>query len=881
MSYVDAIYNKEKDLIHVVERIDGVRKYRDYPAKYVFYYQDPKGKYTSIYGEKLSRVAVNTNKAFEKEKRIYSHKRLYESDLKPVFRCLEDNYLNGTDPTLNVCFFDIEVAFDKNKGFADPSDPFNPITSITLYLGWLERLITLCIKPDTMHQADAEAICAKFDNTVLCNTEHEMLELFLSLIDDADIFSGWNSEGFDIPYMVNRITRIMGKDHNRAWCLWNHFPKAREYEKFGKTAVTYDFVGRVHLDYLELYQKYTYHELHTYRLDYVGEIELGERKVQYDGTLDQLYHNDFEKFIAYNRQDVMLLVKMDKKLQYIDLVNVLAHANTVLLRTTMGAVAVTDQAVINEAHSRGLVVPDRVRGKEGETQAAGAYVAYPKKGLHEWIGSMDLNSLYPSVIRALNMSPETIVGQIRQDRTKDMIRNGMASGMSFAECWEGKFACLEYDIVMNQDIGEDIIIDWENGKSQQVSGKEAYDIIFLNGQSLMLSANGTIFTYETKGVIPGLLERWYAERKDLQKKAKTAGDSKEFEFWDKRQLVKKINLNSAYGALLNAGSRFFDQRLGQSTTLTGRQIAKHMAAQVNEMFTGTYDHIGKSIIYGDTDSAYFSAYPIFEKEIKEGKLDWTVEKVIELYDQVSEEVNGTFPSFMNRAFNVPNSYAQVIKAGREVVASKGIYITKKRYAVLITDKEGKRKDTNGEAGEIKAMGLDLKRADTPEYMQEFLESILLDLLVGKDKQVILDRIIEFRQEFKNKPAWEKGTPKRVNNLTHHTAVFNKTGKCGIGHALAAINWNRMKKIHGDNFSIDIVDGMKVIVCKLKSNPLGMTSIAYPTDEHRLPQWFKELPFDNDAMEEAIIDNKIENLLGVLSWDLKSTQLNNTFNLLFE
>ena len=627
MSYVDAIYNKEKDLIHVVERIDGVRKYRDYPAKYVFYYQDPKGKYTSIYGEKLSRVAVNTNKAFEKEKRIYSHKRLYESDLKPVFRCLEDNYLNGTDPTLNVCFFDIEVAFDKNKGFADPSDPFNPITSITLYLGWLERLITLCIKPDTMHQADAEAICAKFDNTVLCNTEHEMLELFLSLIDDADIFSGWNSEGFDIPYMVNRITRIMGKDHNRAWCLWNHFPKAREYEKFGKTAVTYDFVGHVHLDYLELYQKYTYHELHTYRLDYVGEIELGERKVQYDGTLDQLYHNDFEKFIAYNRQDVMLLVKMDKKLQYIDLVNVLAHANTVLLRTTMGAVAVTDQAVINEAHSRGLVVPDRVRGKEGETQAAGAYVAYPKKGLHEWIGSMDLNSLYPSVIRALNMSPETIVGQIRQDRTKDMIRNGMASGMSFAECWEGKFACLEYDIVMNQDIGEDIIIDWENGKSQQVSGKEAYDIIFLNGQSLMLSANGTIFTYETKGVIPGLLERWYAERKDLQKKAKTAGDSKEFEFWDKRQLVKKINLNSAYGALLNAGSRFFDQRLGQSTTLTGRQIAKHMAAQVNEMFTGTYDHIGKSIIYGDTDSAYFSAYPIFEKEIKEGKLDWTVEKL--------------------------------------------------------------------------------------------------------------------------------------------------------------------------------------------------------------------------------------------------------------
>ena len=882
MSYVDAIYNKEKDLIHVVERIDGVRKYRDYPAKYVFYYQDPKGKYTSIYGEKLSRVAVNTNKAFEKEKRIYSHKRLYESDLKPVFRCLEDNYLNGTDPTLNVCFFDIEVAFDKNKGFADPSDPFNPITSITLYLGWLERLITLCIKPDTMHQADAEAICAKFDNTVLCNTEHEMLELFLSLIDDADIFSGWNSEGFDIPYMVNRITRIMGKDHNRAWCLWNHFPKAREYEKFGKTAVTYDFVGRVHLDYLELYQKYTYHELHTYRLDYVGEIELGERKVQYDGTLDQLYHNDFEKFIAYNRQDVMLLVKMDKKLQYIDLVNVLAHANTVLLRTTMGAVAVTDQAVINEAHSRGLVVPDRVRGKEGETQAAGAYVAYPKKGLHEWIGSMDLNSLYPSVIRALNMSPETIVGQIRQDRTKDMIRNGMASGMSFAECWEGKFACLEYDIVMNQDIGEDIIIDWENGKSQQVSGKEAYDIIFLNGQSLMLSANGTIFTYETKGVIPGLLERWYAERKDLQKKAKTAGDSKEFEFWDKRQLVKKINLNSLYGAILNPGCRFFDQRIGQSTTLTGRTIAKHMDSFVNEAITGKYDHVGDAIIYGDTDSVYFSAWPAVRADVEAGRMEWNKDIAIQVYDNIADQVNESFPAFMERACHCPRENGAIIKGGRELIATKGLFIKKKRYAVLIYDKEGKRQDVNGKPGKVKAMGLDLKRSDTPKIVQDFLSEILLDVLTGIDRDTVVGKIKEFKYQFQERPPWEKGTPKRVNNLTKYTAEEARLGKANMpGHVRAAMNWNHLRRMHSDNYSLSITDGMKVIVCKLKDNPLGYTSVAYPTDETHIPQWFKDLPFDDNNMEDTIVDQKIDNLLGVLEWNLgEATDIRSTFTTLF-
>ena len=905
MSYVDAIYNKEKDLIHVVERIDGVRKYRDYPAKYVFYYQDPKGKYTSIYGEKLSRVAVNTNKAFEKEKRIYSHKRLYESDLKPVFRCLEDNYLNGTDPTLNVCFFDIEVAFDKNKGFADPSDPFNPITSITLYLGWLERLITLCIKPDTMHQADAEAICAKFDNTVLCNTEHEMLELFLSLIDDADIFSGWNSEGFDIPYMVNRITRIMGKDHNRAWCLWNHFPKAREYEKFGKTAVTYDFVGRVHLDYLELYQKYTYHELHTYRLDYVGEIELGERKVQYDGTLDQLYHNDFEKFIAYNRQDVMLLVKMDKKLQYIDLVNVLAHANTVLLRTTMGAVAVTDQAVINEAHSRGLVVPDRVRGKEGETQAAGAYVAYPKKGLHEWIGSMDLNSLYPSVIRALNMSPETVVGHIRPEATDKLIFKRMkGEKKTFADAWNGMFGTLEYNMVMNQEITP-ITVDFEDGSSSTLSASEVYDLVFNSGKRMTISANGTIFTLDKQGIIPGLLARWYAERKQLQaemrKYAKMADEAtdpeekaeykRQADFYDQRQLIKKILLNSLYGAIGNPGSRWYDPRVAQSTTLSGRCIVKHMQSKINEIIAGDYNHLGISCIYGDTDSAYFSAYQVMKDLDDFRDFEWSKENVTDLYDKIGEMTNASFPEFMQQAFNCPADNGAIIRAARELCAIKGLFITKKRYAVLIYDKEGKRKDQNGKSGEIKAMGLDLKRSDTPKVVQDFLSDLLTDVLTGATEDDIQEKILEFRKEFRSWPGWLKGSPKRANKITHYESIMTNQNKMDWkggenkkvtipGHVLASINWNRLKKINSDHYSMPIQDGFKVIVCKLKINPSGITSVAYPVDELNLPKWFKELPFDDEAMETALIDKKVKNLLSVLNWDLDSNRHANSFNDLF-
>ena len=178
--------------------------------------------------------------------------------------------------------------------------------------------------------------------------EDQMLDSFLQLIEDADVLSGWNSEGYDIPYTVNRVARLLGKERTRDFCLWNQYPIEKSFERYGKEQKSFELVGRVHLDYLELYRKNTYHELASYRLDYVGEIEVGENKIPYEGTLDQLYNNDFEKFIAYNRQDVELLVKLNKKLQYLDLHNLLAHNNTVLLKTTLGAVAVGDQAITNE-----------------------------------------------------------------------------------------------------------------------------------------------------------------------------------------------------------------------------------------------------------------------------------------------------------------------------------------------------------------------------------------------------------------------------------------------------------------------------------------------------------------------------------------------------
>ena len=885
MSYVDALYDRAHDRIHVVERQDGRRGYQEYPANYVLYYDDPRGKFRSIYDTPVSRFSSRNNKEFRKEVRMHSSKKIYESDINPIFRCLEDNYKGKDGPQLHTAFYDIEVDFDPERGFSPVTDPFNPITAISVYMDWLDQIVTLAVPPRHMSMETAREIAAEFDNCFMFEKEADMLNTFLDLIEDADILTGWNSEGYDIPYTVNRITRVLSKDDTRRMCLWNQFPKPRMFERFGAENQTYDLVGRVHMDYMQLYRKYTYEERHSYALDAIGEYEEIGRKTAFEGTLDQLYNQNFKIFIDYNRQDTMLIGKLDKKLKFLSLANTLAHENTVLLQTTMGAVAVTEQAIIIEAHERGMVVPNRKeRFTDEDTQAAGAYVAYPKKGIHDWIGSIDINSLYPSAIRALNMGPETIVGQLRPIMTDRLIQDNMIKGDSFAAAWEGLFASLEYTAVMEQQRGTEITIDWQDGNETVHSAAEIWKMLFDSNQPWVLSANGTIFTYEKEGIIPGLLKRWYAERKDMQKKAKEyeGKDDVQFEYWDKRQLVKKINLNSLYGAILNAGCRFFDKRIGQSTTLVGRSIAKHMDAYVNECITGEYDHTGKSIIYGDTDSCYFTAWPMVKTEVEDGRMEWSAETCIALYNSIADQVNDSFPGFMEQAFHCPREMGSVIRGGREIVARTGLFITKKRYAVLYIDKENKRVDVNGKPGKVKAMGLDLKRSDTPVVIQEFLSDLLNKVLTGTQREDIVARVREFKYVFTERPGWEKGSPKRVNNLTKYGKEEQRLGKANMpGHVRAALNWNNLRRMNSDNYSMQIVDGMKTIVCKLKSNALGWTSIGYPTDEQHLPQWFKDLPFDHVEMEATVVDQKIDNLLGVLGWDLKSsTNTANTFTSLF-
>jgi len=279
------------------------------------------------------------------------------------------------------------------------------------------------------------------------------------------------------------------------------------------------------------------------------------------------------------------------------------------------------------------------------------------------------------------------------------------------------------------------------------------------------------------------------------------------------------------------------------------------------------------------NSSYFSAWPVVKDEVEAGTMEFNKDTAVQLYDNISDQVNDSFPIFMADAFNCAKKAGTLIRGGREIVAERGLYITKKRYAVLVYDNEGERLDVDGKPGKVKAMGLDLKRSDTPKAVQTFLSDILFDTLTGVNKQGIMDKISAYKGEFAAKTSWEKGTPRRVNNLTKYTALENGKGKARLpGHVRAAMNWNILRNLNGDKQSMEIVDGQKTIMCKLKPNPMGYTSVSYPIDESRLPKWFTELAFDDQLMEETIVDKKIENLLGVLNWDLKSAYLtNNTFS----
>ena len=935
-SYVGSYYDWDTDTVMIWERGEEGRKVVAHRSPHYFYIPDEEGTYQSIFGDKLKKLVFDS--ADEMRAVARSYKRKFESDIRPEAKVLMNEYHGLPTPVVNFAFLDIEVDYKSKLGFSSPENPYAPINAVTIYQSWTSSYKTYAIPPqgwwkdgsrqnqETQFQADIlrmweEHALGFKPNVVLCRDERELLAFLVADIQDADIISGWNSEFFDLPYIIKRLLKVYPKLVNKMCFIGCKPPKESTIERFGAPSIVYQLSGRTHIDYMDLFKKFTFEGRTSYALGNIAAEELDIPKLDYDGTLEQLYNRDFVHFVTYNARDVEVLVKLDDKFKFIQIVNQMAHENTVPFSAMLGTVRYVETGIMNFAHNvHNLIAPDKVFNGEKNRKVEGAIVMLPHMGLWEWLGSVDITSLYPSIIRALNMSIETYRGQF-----------GDANDPQYGEdAWNGimtksadKFTCL---------------ID---GEEYTLSGAEWSS--FIKERNWAISAFGTLFDQSKPGMVAAVLTFWFNERIRLQAEKKKytklaeaekdpvlkAQYEKQAEHYDLLQLTKKIQLNSTYGALLNEAFRWGRREIGASVTGSGRQVTKHMGQTIGTLLEGEqcvfekrYSYVVgkagnghtfvkgeqlakalkngewelfdklykvqlafnfededeeegsngavwwtrcKSIIYGDTDSCYFLT-----------NTD-NYDDAVAVADEIATLTNATFPQFMRDAFNCTGGNETLINAAREIVAERGLFLAaKKKYTLKVVNLDGK--DLRAKP-KLKSMGSEIKKADTPKVIQEFLKGLLNKILGGEQYDDIEVFINEQRGALvrKVKSLFNIGVAKQINKLDAYYAEWQRTEKLGKGkvklpgHVRAAVNYNEMVAFAdaGDKL---LKSGDKGIIFYLKPNQFGFKSIAFPSDLMHFPSWFNEhFQVDKKLTEEKMIDSKLERTFEALDWEIPTPQ----------
>lgn len=560
-NFISVHHDRKSDKVLVWERpvSGGKRILKEWDAPRYFYVPDEEGDRLTITGEKVRRVDCVDQGQFDHLCRSFQKK--FESDVSSAARVLMDEYFGRKTPIINYGFVDIETDYSSaaGLGFSSPENPYAPINAVTIFKSVDRSYVTFVVPPPGWNRRDGfesrlKDMLLKHDVKIMpdiyiCANEKELLAGFLEEIEDLDLISGWNSEFFDIPYIIKRIERVYGERIVARMCF-NGAPPPKEGQvvRFGSPRIVYKLFGRIHLDYLDAFKKFTFEGRTSYSLGNIGQEELGIPKLDYEGTLEQLYKGTFEpdvsklsfdeafeiedevlrlanvrallkrelkndpslqsefdqidadfkdasflKFTAYNLHDVQLLVMLDDKFKFIQLVNQMAHENTVPFEAILGTVRYVETGIMNRAHHvHNLVCFNKEIVEHANEKVEGALVMTPLAGLHDWIASVDINSLYPSVIRALNMSRETVIGQFKEgeDAWRGIIAND-------SNLWT-----LEFD---------DYTPEQKTGAEWNETFKE---------MNWAISAFGTVFDQGKVGMVADTLTFWFSERKRLQAEKK-------------------------------------------------------------------------------------------------------------------------------------------------------------------------------------------------------------------------------------------------------------------------------------------------------------------------------------------------------------------------
>lgn len=907
MSYISTYTSGGE--VTVWERQPEGRKTVRYPAPYYFYVEHEQGKARSIFDKPLTKLTFKTYDAMREglEQAASQGRATYESDISAELKILAEHYHDVPAPKLHITFYDIENDYDQKIGYASVEEedasqnykgPYAPINAVALHHHWNGRSVVYAVPPPGFDEADfdPDGSMRELSEIVLCKDEAELLRYFLREIKDTDCLSGWNNKLFDDPYIYKRIKMVLGPEYVDNLSFPNcgkRTVRERQIELFGKLKTVVEFRGRISLDYMDLFRKYEMNQRPSYKLEAIAEELLPHLpKLSYDGTLAQLYRNDFNHFVRYNIRDTEILKGFEDKLGYVDLANVMYHSATGKAEQVFGTIRLADLSIVNYCHNvLNVKVPDWVPKQDGSIQ--GAMVLLPQIGFHKWIGSVDINSLYPKSIESLNISPEMIIGQFT-DKIKawEAIRYGY-------DVW------LEFTY-------EDETVDCKPAKEW----KE-----FLLEKKWAVSGYGTVFNQNKIGVIPSILSNWYIQRKKYQKlKAELYNKAKELTkkypnyekdhamsdeddaaysqfmekstYYDRLQYVYKIKLNSTYGALTNYRFRFFRLELGESTTGTGRGVLQHQLRMITKTLGGDYEskfplyrsmdeledtnydpevaldgpHFNgkfdsESVVYGDTDSGYFLTGAENEED------------ATKIADFVGDQVNKSFPQFMREAFLCQPGFDQHIKCGREVVSDRGIFVDKKRYVLHLVDLDGNKVD------KLKVMGLEMRKTTTPKPIQKFLQNVVSMILSDKPWDEINEYIIEYRDNvIYTMPLMDIGLPKGVKKVEEYTQkrILERDDhgkKYAIpGHVSATIHFNQCLEKYEDVENDMIGSDTKIKVFYLDKPVDGFKSIALPTDMDRIPAWFTEnFRIDRQLHAEKLIDNNLGHIFKAIGQEVPTHQ----------
>lgn len=515
--FLDAWYDRERRRVRVAVAENGELRVVDHPPPVDVALYDRFGDGRAFDGSRATLRTFASRRYASAWLERRRGARTWNPRFDPALRVLRLHYASAPPPEPVRAFLDIEVDTEDERGFARPEDPFAPIIAVTVHMRGRSTMIAL--RPPGRD-------CGTRGDLVVVPDEHTLLAALCDTVfPEIHVWCGWNSAGYDLPYIVRRLRRIGMGSKVRALCAGGEEPVPKPIDRFGTRTEVFETRGRVHLDYLDLYRRFVRRELHSYALDHVAQTETGRRKVPYSGTIGRMWREDFDRFVAYGITDVDLLVSIEDRRRILDLALTMAWSSLVPLRMVTGTVRMVEQAILGETTRRGYVPPPpgwkRPLGDDFEAEempVAGAAVLEPKRGLHRWVSSVDVSSLYPSVIRSLNISPETLVGQLEITRTRRLVKSRLAAGLGAAEAWSGLYGTVEYRLVCDRS-EEPLTLycaefpPWLPGGAWTAPAREIAEILLDPEVPLALAGSGAVFRTDVEGILPGLLAGWYERRK--------------------------------------------------------------------------------------------------------------------------------------------------------------------------------------------------------------------------------------------------------------------------------------------------------------------------------------------------------------------------------